>query len=114
MREITARGWPDWRCSSVIAASIFFSAVLLVAAGLSSTCSRTRAAQTSREAIQVALQWEGFYTQAIDGAFGPGTRRAMAAYQRARGFPETGVLTTRQRTQLVDEYKAAGIPASDA
>ena len=60
----------------------------------------------SREAIQVALQWEGFYTQAIDGAFGPGTRRAMAAYQRARGFPETGVLTTRQRTQLVDEYKA--------
>ena len=38
-----------------------------------------------REALQVALKWFGFYTSTIDGAFGPGTRRAMSDYQIAFG-----------------------------
>lgn len=59
----------------------------------------------AREALQVALQWFGFYTSGIDGAFGPGTRRAMADWQLAQGFEPTGVLTTRQRQLLLDQYQ---------
>lgn len=58
-----------------------------------------------RAELQTALQWFGFYTQRIDAAFGPGTRRSMAAWQADRGFDDTGVLTTRQRAQLLDEYQ---------
>jgi len=61
--------------------------------------------RAGREEIQIALEWFGFYTLGIDGAFGPGTRRGMQAYQEARGFEPTGVLTTRQRTQLLSEYQ---------
>jgi len=59
-----------------------------------------------RKLLQIALQWEGFYTAAIDGAFGPGTRNAMATYQAAMGYDETGVLTTKQRDQLIADYNA--------
>ena len=61
--------------------------------------------RTERETLQIALQWFGFYTSGIDGAFGPGTRGAMQAWQLDRGFEQTGVLTTRQRAQLLDEYR---------
>jgi S1-C subfamily serine protease len=57
-----------------------------------------------RMLLQVALQWEGFYTSLIDGDFGPGTRGAMAAWQAAKGYEETGVLTTRQRNALLEGY----------
>ncbi len=59
-----------------------------------------------RLALQTALQWFGFYTAAIDGAFGPGTRNSMADWQIANGFEATGVLTTRQRATLVANYQA--------
>ncbi len=59
-----------------------------------------------RQLLQTALQWEGFYTAAIDGAFGPGTRASMAAWQAAAGHDETGVLTSRQRAELLDGYRA--------
>ena len=64
-----------------------------------------------RKLLQTALQWEGFYTSAIDGAFGKGTRRSMAAYQESKNYEVTGVLTTLQRNELVDNYNAilAGI-----
>ncbi|WP_375551960.1 serine protease [Rhodophyticola porphyridii] len=58
----------------------------------------------AREALQIALQWFGFYRAGIDGAFGPGTRRAMSDWQAAEGLEPTGVLTTRQRAQLLDAY----------
>ncbi len=57
-----------------------------------------------RKALQVALQWEGFYKSAIDGAFGPGTRGAMGDWQAANGVEPTGVLTTRQRDTLMKRY----------
>lgn len=56
-----------------------------------------------RQAIQSALQWFGFYDAAIDGAFGPGTRAAMAAWQTEKGLEATGTLTTAQRAALLDE-----------
>jgi peptidoglycan hydrolase-like protein with peptidoglycan-binding domain len=59
-----------------------------------------------REDLQRALQWDGFYAAAIDGAFGPGTRRSMAAWQAAMGMDPTGVLTTRQRETLVANWQA--------
>jgi len=59
-----------------------------------------------RRALQTALQWFGFYTSAIDGAFGPGTRNSMADWQAANGFEPTGVLTSRQRATLVGNYQA--------
>lgn len=54
-----------------------------------------------RMRLQEALRWEGFYSAAIDGAFGPGTRRAMADYQTAMGVDPTGILTTKQRAALL-------------
>ena len=59
-----------------------------------------------RQMLQTALAWDGVYTSGIDGAFGPGTRAAMAAWQAARGYEPTGVLTTRQRDELVGGYRA--------
>lgn len=59
-----------------------------------------------RKDLQIALKAAGYYTSAIDGAFGRGTRRSMAAWQAAFGHEETGVLTTKQRQQLMDQYNA--------
>ena len=58
-----------------------------------------------RVALQTALQWFGFYTLGIDGAIGPGTRRSMRAWQADQGFDATGVLTTRQRAQLLQDWQ---------
>ncbi len=59
-----------------------------------------------RKALQTAMAWYGFYEGGIDGAFGPGTRNSMAAWQEANGFEATGVLTTKQRAALVGNYQA--------
>lgn len=56
--------------------------------------------RAEREAVQEALLAFGFYTARIDGDFGPGTRRAMARWQAAQGYEETGILTTAQRREL--------------
>jgi Trypsin-like peptidase domain/Putative peptidoglycan binding domain len=60
----------------------------------------------AREDLQTALQWYGFYNSTIDGAFGPGTRNSMAAWQEANAHDPTGVLTTKQRTALMTAYRA--------
>ncbi|PRY25034.1 sporulation related protein [Aliiruegeria haliotis] len=59
-----------------------------------------------RRQLQEALKWEGFYASTIDGAFGNGTRRAMASWQEAKGYDATGVLTTAQRNELVADWRA--------
>ena len=59
-----------------------------------------------RKALQIALQAQGYYNSAIDGAFGPGTRGSMRAWQEANNFDITGILTTRQRKVLMDQYNA--------
>ncbi|MBO9466140.1 trypsin-like peptidase domain-containing protein [Tropicibacter sp. R15_0] len=59
-----------------------------------------------REELQIALKWAGVYTSGIDGAFGRGTRRAMAAWQEQNGFEETGILTTLQRAELLRQYNS--------
>lgn len=62
--------------------------------------------RADRELLQTALQWFGFYDSTIDGAFGPGTRASMVAWQEANGLEATGVLTTLQRATLVSNYQA--------
>ena len=59
-----------------------------------------------RKDLQTALGWYGFYTAAVDGSFGPGTRNSMADWQGANGFEATGVLTTAQRMALLTNYQA--------
>ncbi|SEO02221.1 Putative peptidoglycan binding domain-containing protein [Salinihabitans flavidus] len=56
--------------------------------------------------LQRWLKWAGHYTAAIDGAFGRGTRASMAEWQRDNGYEATGVLTTRQRRELRQQYNA--------
>ncbi len=68
--------------------------------------SESQLAQPEREDLQRALAFEGFYASGIDGAIGPGTRTAMAAWQAALGFATTGILTTRQRALLVANWQA--------
>lgn len=56
--------------------------------------------------IQRALQWAGVYSAAIDGAFGPGTRAAISAWQSAQGAEPTGVLLTAERLALIDGWRS--------
>lgn len=62
--------------------------------------------QAARERLQTALRWAGVYDAAIDGAFGAGTRSAMADWQQRNGFEATGVLTSSQRAALLGAYDA--------
>lgn len=62
--------------------------------------------QQDRETIQTALAWFGVYDRTVDGAFGAGTRAAMAAWQELMGETPTGVLNARQRATLVANYQA--------
>lgn len=60
--------------------------------------------ESQRKDLQTALQWFGHYSGAIDGAYGPGTRKSMAAWQEAAALDPTGTLTTQQRVRLMAEY----------
>jgi S1-C subfamily serine protease/peptidoglycan hydrolase-like protein with peptidoglycan-binding domain len=62
--------------------------------------------RAEKMAIQEALQWEGFYNSAIDGAFGRGTRASMGEFQSAMNYEVTGVLTTAQRRALLEKFNA--------
>lgn len=59
-----------------------------------------------RQLLQRAMQWQGFYGGKLDGAFGASTRKSMAAWQSARGFDATGILTSAQRARLIADYNA--------
>ena len=59
-----------------------------------------------KQQLQIALDWAGFYDGPIDAAFGRGTRGAMSFWQDENGYEPTGVLTTRQRADLIGRYNA--------
>ena len=46
--------------------------------------------RAERRALQAALNAAGFNAGPVDGKIGPGTRRAIRAYQRAAGLPQDG------------------------
>lgn len=62
--------------------------------------------RSQKEMLQTALQWAGFYNAAIDGAFGRGTRNSMSAWQESKNHEPTGVLTTAQRAELLNDYNS--------
>ncbi len=68
--------------------------------------SEAQLSRQERKDLQVALQWAGFYSAAIDGAFGRGTRRSMRDWQEANKHEPTGILTTGQRLELRAAYDA--------
>lgn len=65
--------------------------------------SESQLSRAEREELQSALQWFGHYSAAIDGAFGPGTRASMTAWQMEKGYEESGILTTAQRAELLND-----------
>lgn len=68
--------------------------------------SEKKLSREERQAIQAALAWYGHYAGKIDGAFGPGTRASMQAWQEATGVEATGVLTSLQRAGLTANHQA--------
>ncbi len=71
-----------------------------------SRAQEARLTRAERMETQAALQWLGFYTGNIDGAFGPGTRVSVGDWQTAQGATATGVLTTSQRADLLARVEA--------
>jgi peptidoglycan hydrolase-like protein with peptidoglycan-binding domain len=67
------------------------------------------------EAVQRGLGAAGVYQGAIDAAFGPGTRAAIARYQGTRGEAETGFLTDAQIAALTGQpaTSAPGAPVAE-
>lgn len=64
--------------------------------------------------IQTALKYFSFYSGTVDGVNGPGTRRAIAAFQKSVNVEPTGVLTQVQYDALMKVYadaKAGGAPS---
>ncbi len=53
-----------------------------------------------RTEVQQQLRVLGLYASAIDGDFGPGTRKAIRSFQRASGLEATGYLTEATLVQL--------------
>lgn len=62
--------------------------------------------------IQYALHELGHYKGALDGLIGPGSRRAIRAFQQARGYAVTGKLENRQTVSLIQFAAKAGYPHS--
>lgn len=60
-----------------------------------------RLSLAERKAVQRALREAGFYGGKIDGALGPGSRKAIAAWQDSVGAAATGYLAPRQAKTLV-------------
>ncbi len=61
----------------------------------------------ARLAVQRALTELGYDTRGIDGVFGPGTRSAIAAWQRATGRSPSGYLDGPQVAALQDDAARA-------
>ena len=59
-----------------------------------------------RAAIQQQLGVLGLYGAAIDGSFGPGTRKAIKTFQRVSKLEATGYLTDATMAQLAKESSA--------
>lgn len=74
---------------------------LLALVGLLALASDARAGRTANvAALQVGLQSRGLYGGTIDGILGPGTRRAVRAFQRRAGLVVDGVPGPRTKRAL--------------
>jgi peptidoglycan hydrolase-like protein with peptidoglycan-binding domain len=62
--------------------------------------------------VQQKLQADNLYHGKIDGRLGPGTRRALAEYQRQNGLRATANLDRQTRDSLLGNTGTATPPAS--
>lgn len=71
--------------------------------------------RTQKRDIQRDLEVLSYYTLAIDGLFGPGSRRAIRDWQQANGLQVTGYLDAAQIQRLSDQgdVRRAQIQAED-
>jgi peptidoglycan hydrolase-like protein with peptidoglycan-binding domain len=67
--------------------------------------------ETVRE-IQTALQRDNFYSGPIDGMIGPSTRKAITAYQRQHGLPQSAALDWPTLQQLASAAQPGNAPAA--
>lgn len=85
------------------------------ATGQGTTDSRDTASLTAsqRAEIQRRLNSLGYNTNGSDGTFGPGTRRAIALWQRDRNYTQTGTLDAAQANEILRGTTAgsSGTPA---
>lgn len=65
--------------------------------------------QQQRISVQRQLNALGYSTNGADGSFGAGTRRAIALWQRDRGYSQTGSLSSAQANEIL--RGTAGRPA---
>ena len=61
----------------------------------------------ARRQVQARLTQLGYDARGVDGVFGAGTRRAIGAWQSARGYRSTGYLTPTQAQELRSAAPAA-------
>ncbi|WEF25202.1 peptidoglycan-binding protein [Paracoccus sp. S3-43] len=66
-----------------------------------------------RAQIQRQLNGLGYSTNGADGNFGPGTRRAIALWQRDRNYAQTGTLNATQANEIL-QGTAATRPSTTA
>ena len=64
--------------------------------------------KAARQTVQRRLTSLGFATRSVDGKFGAGTRRAMTAWQAARGYPSSGFLNKLQHEALLNDAAQPG------
>lgn len=62
--------------------------------------------------VQQELQQLGYYRGRIDGVWGPGTRSAMASFQRTQGLPVTGQGDMRSMNALAATAQSSATGAS--
>ena len=67
-----------------------------------------RTSEIGPNLIQIALRALGYYQGRPDGVFGPGSRRAAAAFQEKLGASATGVLEPEQLVELIAAAAEAG------
>ena len=53
--------------------------------------------------VQHALIWTGYYDAMVDGAYGPGSRRAVRGWLLSKGYSGADTLTTGQAVELVGD-----------
>ena len=58
--------------------------------------------------VQTCLKRLGFYTSAVDGDFGPGTLRALHAFQKEYGWVERDSVSYGVARDLLERYIASG------
>ncbi|MFC1333181.1 MAG: His-Xaa-Ser repeat protein HxsA [gamma proteobacterium symbiont of Clathrolucina costata] len=69
----------------------------------SSTAQRLKDKEARKNIImrmQLALQFEGYYSGPVDGIMGPETRKAVAKYKMAKGISGTGVMDAETLNSL--------------